>query len=204
MAAIIALTAAGCGDDSSTTDSAGQSESSSSTNSSAPSTTASGSATSSNSPSSSSSAAGGPSVSLEDAGAAALQAVPDSTVTTIETERGGTIWEVQVVTSDGTEQQVDVDAETGDVVDGPTAETDSDADKAKHRDRVAAAELDYRAAAEIMRTTVPGAQITELDLDSEAGRTVWEADLVEANNTKHEVTIDAASGEVLQNNVDED
>ena len=46
---------------------------------------------------------------------------------------------------------------------------------------------------------VPGGRITELNLDDEAGRTVWEADVFDESQVKHEVAIDAVSGEVTRN-----
>lgn len=46
---------------------------------------------------------------------------------------------------------------------------------------------------------VPGGAVTELDLDSANGTTVWEAEVIDESGTKHEVTVDAATGTVLAN-----
>ncbi|WGW11672.1 PepSY domain-containing protein [Saxibacter everestensis] len=139
------------------------------------------------------------SLALEDAGAAALKAVPDSTLISIETEERRAVWEVQVVTSDGTEHEMLISRSDGSVTEGPTKEDDDAADKAKHQDRVKAAKLDYRAAAKAMRDAVADAEITELNLDTYRGKTVWEGDLAGSGGTKHSVKIDAASGEVIAN-----
>ncbi|WP_052424214.1 PepSY domain-containing protein [Nonomuraea candida] len=135
---------------------------------------------------------------LKQAAQAALAAVPGSTLISIETEEGGTRWEVQVVGKDGTEHQMDVEA--GKVVTGPTTEEEDAADKTKHRERVAAAKLDYAKAADAIAAAVPEGRVTELNLDTEQGKTVWEADVVTPDGTKHEVAVDAATGAVTRNN----
>ncbi|WP_286137560.1 PepSY domain-containing protein [Mycobacterium sp. IS-3022] len=135
---------------------------------------------------------------LRRAGSTATAAVPDSTLISIETERDGR-WEVQVVTADGTEHEMDISNDGATVTMGPTAKTEDEADKAKHRDRVQAAQVDYQAAADKILAEVANGTITELNLDGNNGKTVWEADVIDDSQAKHEVTIDAGSGQVLQN-----
>ncbi|MEV0993936.1 PepSY domain-containing protein [Nonomuraea sp. NPDC050202] len=135
---------------------------------------------------------------LKQAAQAALDAVPGSTLISIETEENGRLWEVQVVGEDGTEHQLDV--ESGKVVSGPTTEQEDNADKAKHRARVSAAKLDYAQAADKIAAAVPEGRVTELNLDTEQGKTVWEADVIAPDGTKHEVAVDAATGAVTRTN----
>ncbi|OBI61557.1 hypothetical protein A5667_10810 [Mycolicibacterium fortuitum] len=135
---------------------------------------------------------------LRRAGSTATAAVPGSTLISIETERDGR-WEVQVVTADGTEHEMDISSDGATVTMGPTAKSEGEADKAKHRERVQAAHVDYRAAADKILAEVPNGTITELNLDSNNGTTVWEADVTDSSQAKHEVTIDAGSGQVLHN-----
>ena len=118
-------------------------------------------------------------------------------MTSIETKRGGTRWNAQVVTPDGFEHELRIDGDGGSVLRGPTKEDDDAADRAEHKARVKAAKLDYATAAEKVVAAVPGARIVELNLDDRRGRTVWEADLVGPDGTKHEVKLDAASGAVV-------
>jgi len=115
----------------------------------------------------------------------------------VESENNGTRWEVEVVTDDGTEHKVDVSADGASVLRGPIEQQDSAADKAKHRDRVAAATLDYHDAVDALLKAVPNGRIDELNLDSERGTTVWEADVYDGSGTKHELSVDAATGTVL-------
>ncbi|MEV4080371.1 PepSY domain-containing protein [Nonomuraea fuscirosea] len=133
---------------------------------------------------------------LKQAGQAALAAVPGSTLISIETEEGGRTWEVQVVGKDGTEHQMDVEA--GKIVNGPTTEDEEQSDKTEHRDRVAAAKLDYAQAADKITAAVPEGRITELNLDTERGKTVWESDVITPNGTKRQLTIDATTGQPTQ------
>lgn len=149
-------------------------------------------------PSSSTAMASNTNTSLEGAAQTALKEVPDSTVVSIETEANKNAWEVQVVTGNGTEHEVRVSMSDGSIMGSPSTKQEDAQDRKKHQDRVAAAKLDYQEAAEKMRDAVPGARVAELNLDTDAGKTVWEADLVDTKGTKLEVTIDAANGAVIK------
>lgn len=134
------------------------------------------------------------------AGRTALNKVSDTTLISIETEGGDKQWEVQLVTSDGVEHEMNVAADGRKVVAGPSKKSEDSQDHAKHRKRVKAAKLDYREAAKKVTKAVPG-KITELNIDTDDDTTVWEAD-VQKNGTKYEVSIDASSGKVLQKEKD--
>ena len=138
----------------------------------------------------------GPKTSLGKAGAAAVKKVAGGTLISIELERHGTVWEAQVAAKDGTEHKVNVSASTGSVT-STHAEHEGAADRAKHRTRIADAQVDYADAANKARATVPGGRVTELNLDGYRGRTVWEADVKDRSGVKHEVKLDAANGDVL-------
>lgn len=160
---------------------------------SAPASTAAGTTPSSASPSAPASDNQG----LLAAGRKAEQAVSGSTLISIEAERNDTQWEAEVVTSDGTEHKVHLSSDGSKIIKGPVEQQDDAADKTKHRNRVKGAKLDYRAAVDTITQTVPG-RVTELNLDSEQGATVWEADVIDSSGTKHEVVIDAATGKVIE------
>lgn len=132
---------------------------------------------------------------LVQAGETALTEV-DGTVTSIDDEDRGTRWEVEVTTANGTQNDIETSADGKAVLRGPTPEQDDAEDKAKHRQRVADAKIDFRKAVEIISGAAPG-RITELELDSHNGKTVWEADVVDNSQTKREVRIDAGTGTVL-------
>ncbi|MEU5865829.1 MULTISPECIES: PepSY domain-containing protein [unclassified Nonomuraea] len=135
---------------------------------------------------------------LKEAAKVAMAAVPGSKVVSVESEENGKIWQVEVVGSDGTEHQVDVEA--GKVVKGPTAKQEDEQEKAKMRARIDAAKLDYAQAADKIAAAVPEGRVTELKLETENGKTVWKSDVMTPDGTKHEVMVDAATGELTKKN----
>lgn len=137
---------------------------------------------------------------LLQAGKTAVNKVSDSTLISIETEDNEKRWEVQVVTPDGVEHEMNVSADGSETTSGPSKKSEDSDDRAKHRKRVKAAELDYRDAVKAVTKAVPG-RITELNIDTDGDTTVWEAD-VKKSGTKYEVSIDAASGKVLEKEKD--
>ncbi len=130
------------------------------------------------------------------AAATAEKKVPHSTLVSIESEDGESRWEAQVVTSDGTEHEMDLSRHGTRVLSGPQVD-DDDHDRAKHRQRVRASKLTYRDAALVVADTVTDGRITELNLDDYRGKTVWEADVLSGAGPKHALKIDARTGEVL-------
>ena len=140
---------------------------------------------------------------LPTAAATARKAVGSGTVTAIEQEAGGTSWEVLVVTADGREQEVHVDADGRRTTAGPTKETSDADDVAEAKRFVGAADLSVAQAASALTKAVSGT-VTELGLDDHAGAVVWEGDVLDASGTKHSIRIDAGSGEVVTNTVDTD
>lgn len=134
---------------------------------------------------------------LRQAGEAALKAVPDSTLISIESEENGRLWEVQVVAADGTEHELDVEAGTGKVIGKPRVEAEDAGDKAEHKRRVEEAKIGYLQAAEKIEAQVPGGRITELSLDGHNGKTVWKGDVVDSSRTKRFIMIDAGDGKIL-------
>jgi len=146
----------------------------------------------------------GSSLSLEDAAAAALNEVDNSSLLTIETEEARTIWEVTVVKENGTEHEMLIAKSDGSLFDGPTRKVDDAADKAENRRRVRAAELDYKEAARAISDAVPDATLMELNLESDDRFTVWEGDLRGTDGMRYSVTIDAKSGDVIKKDADAD
>jgi hypothetical protein len=132
------------------------------------------------------------------AGAAAVKAVPNSTLTFVRSQESGT-WRILVAAPDGTEQSMDVSFDGVTVMVGPTPKNESDVEKAQNRAVVQAARLDYRAAVDKILATVRDASITELNLGDSNGTTVWEADVWDYYIAEHKVTINAASGELIAN-----
>lgn len=136
---------------------------------------------------------------LLDAGALALKEVSNGTVVSIESERNG--WEVHVVTSNGGEQQVRTDLTGTKIVSGPTDDR-PDADDRAENQQFDDVKVDYREAVKTIQGEIDGGQISELSLDSDDGRTMWEAD-VSITSEQRTVQVDADSGDVISNRVDD-
>ena len=140
---------------------------------------------------------------LVTAGQLAVSTVPGSTLVSIDLDDGDRAWDVQVVTSDGAEHDLDISADGTTVISGPRQDTDDADDRAEHQARIAAAEIDFTEAAELMIEAVPGGTVRDLSLDTDNGTTVWEGDVIDGSQVKHEVRIDAADGTLLRNEVDD-
>jgi uncharacterized membrane protein YkoI len=143
-------------------------------------------------------------LSLQDAAAAALKEVGNSSLLTIKTEEARTIWEATVVKKNGTEYEMLIAKSDGSLFDGPTKKIDDADDKAENRRRIRAATVDYKEAARTISGAVSDAKLMELNLESDDRIAVWEGDLHGTDGIRHSVTIDAKSGDVLKKDADAD
>lgn len=134
------------------------------------------------------------------AASTALTKVPGATLIFIQSDTVdvGT-WKVRLVKPDGNEQQVKVGSDGYAVLVGPTARNDSAADIAKRRELVSGARLDYEAAVNKALAAVHDGSITVLALQDKNGTTVWTVVVWDTDLVGHELTIDAASGEITAN-----
>jgi uncharacterized membrane protein YkoI len=130
----------------------------------------------------------------------AKREVGEGTVVSVEDEAAGTEWDVLVVLSDGTEQEVHL-ANSGAVLAGPSEDpTDANAESA-NRAQVAAATVTLAAAYTKLVASVAGGRVTAIALDQYQDRVVWRADVL-ANGVRHDVRLDAVNGAVLLNQPD--
>ncbi|KAA8957645.1 metallopeptidase [Mycobacterium sp.] len=134
------------------------------------------------------------------AGSTAVAKVPDSTLIFIQSDTAdaGT-WKIRLATPDGNEQELKTGSDGITVLVGPTPRNDSDADKAKRRNLVQAARLDYQTAVNKVLAAVPNGSITELRLDDKDGTTLWDADVYDTYLVEHKVAINATSGDLVAN-----
>lgn len=123
--------------------------------------------------------------------------VPGGFVTSVEAEHRGLTWEVTVTSPEGAETTVELNFDGSELTGEPREERDDESDRAKHRERVAAATLDVRAAHDAVLGFVPGGRVSELGLDTENGRVVWEGDVITDAGMKQEIRIDAGTGELV-------
>ena len=135
------------------------------------------------------------------AGRAARALIPGSIVVDLDHELPGDYWEVELLDPDGSVQEAKVSADGSRVIEGPTPQADSDADVSQLRGLLAKATVDFEAAARTIESRYPDSIITELGLDDSGDRVVWEADVVDADGTSHEMAVGARPGEILSDGV---
>ncbi len=138
---------------------------------------------------------------LVTAGHAAQDLVPGSIVVELDHELPGDYWEVELHETDGSAHDVKVSADGTQVIEGPTADSDRDADLSRRRAVLQSATVDFETAARAIENRYPGSMITEMGLDDSGDLVVWDADVVDADGTSHEIAVDAASGELLSDGV---
>ncbi|RII95759.1 PepSY domain-containing protein, partial [Clavibacter michiganensis] len=134
--------------------------------------------------------------------ATAIAAVPGSALLSVDQEAGGTSWEVVVAEQDGREHEVHTAVDGSAVTAGPVAETADADDVAENQALLQGARTAYADAASAMTGAVAGT-VTELGLDEDGGRILWEGDVVDASGITHGVRVDAGSGEVVDQSVDD-
>jgi uncharacterized membrane protein YkoI len=134
---------------------------------------------------------------IERVGAVALRAVPDSTLVAMKSEESGKVWKVRVITADGIEHRMTIDAEKAKVTSGPEVKQEDAKQKAEDQKLVKAAKIDYVEAAQKMLSQYPGGRLTDLKLDMKNGAAFWEGNVVDEHDTKHMVRLNAETGELM-------
>lgn len=151
----------------------------------------------------------GDKIGQSEATAKALKAVA-GTATSAEldsADRGGSlIWEVDVLGKDHKNHEVTVDAGNGKVL-SQHADRDDDAasDAAEMQALVKGDKTGRAKATATALKAVPGTVVSySLDDNDRSGSTVWEVDVLGKDHKSHDVTIDAATGKVLSQHIDQD
>ncbi|OQJ63435.1 hypothetical protein B5P24_10730 [Clavibacter tessellarius] len=85
---------------------------------------------------------------------------------------------------------------------GPVTDADDADDLADTAALLRGASVGHADAASAMTGAVAGT-VTELALDEDGGRILWEGDVVDASGVTHSVRVDAASGEVVDRSVED-
>ncbi|WP_433478634.1 PepSY domain-containing protein [Spirillospora sp. CA-142024] len=143
-------------------------------------------------------------VSLTQAVDAALKAVPGKVEEIdLNDAHGRTVWEVDVLAADGTWRDVTVDAGNAKVTGNRADRPDEDGD---HRGEAALrnAKVTVSDAAGAALKAVSG-RVTSAEFEHDDGKAVWELDVTAQDGTEHEVTVNAATGKVIDSETgDED
>ncbi|MFD1722543.1 PepSY domain-containing protein [Amnibacterium endophyticum] len=132
----------------------------------------------------------------------ALRAVGGTgTVTAVDDESFGTVWDVRVVEEDGSTQELHLGG-AGRLLAGPSEVPTSADTMSANRAQVAAASISLADAADRMRAAVPKGRVTAIELTQYRDRVVWQGDVTNADGVRQDVRIDAVNGSVLLNLID--
>lgn len=152
-------------------------------------------------------------ITYEKAKEIALTKVGGGTVREIELdyEHGILVYEVEIKYN-GIKYEVDVNAETGEIVkfkseySSNTAALSTSQPTAtstpSQSGSTASGQISYEKAKEIALAKVGGGTIKDIELDYEKGRLVYEVE-VKYNSREYEVKIDAATGEIVKYRIDD-
>ncbi|MET7368546.1 PepSY domain-containing protein [Streptomyces sp. NPDC005566] len=143
-------------------------------------------------------AVAGGSVTVDDAVAAALKAVPGRVIEAeLDDDDGnGPVWELDVYGSDKVWHDVKVDADNAKVL--------SDRGDADNRRPVPGSDrVSVIAAVDAARGAEPGT-VTSVDLDGDDGTLVWDVDIAGKDGRNHELDVDARTADVSGSKDDDD
>ncbi|MFJ4528115.1 PepSY domain-containing protein [Streptomyces nigrescens] len=148
-------------------------------------------------------------ISQSQATAKALQTVP-GTATSAELDNadrnGSLVWEVDVFGKDHKSHDITIDAGNGKVLSQHTDRDDDAAqDAAETQALLKTDKTGHHNATDQALKAVPGTVVSySLDDNDRNGSTVWEIDVLGKDHKNHDITIDAATGKVLNQHIDHD
>ena len=150
-------------------------------------------------------------ITEEQATKTALEKVPGTVnEVELEDENGTIVYGFEVVSTDGTQQDVKVDAQTGKIVkvEADDEENGKENDE-EENDTQTQAELAKQAkiteeeATKIALEKVPGT-VNEVELEDENGTIVYGIEVVSTDGTQQDVKVDAQTGKVVKVEADDD
>lgn len=132
----------------------------------------------------------------------ALEKVPGTVdEVELENEDGLIVYEFEIVGEDGSEQDIEVDAKTGEIV---KVEADDDEnDDFSQADLAKQAKITKDEASEKALEQVPGT-VTEVELDDENGLVVYDVEINAEDGTQQSVEVDAKTGKIVNVELEDD
>ena len=136
---------------------------------------------------------------------AALEKVPGTVEEVeLEDEKGTIVYEIELVSTDGTEHEVEVDAQTGEVLKVEADDDENEEEDSQNQAKLAKqAKITEDEAINMALEKVPGT-VNEIELEVENGTVVYEIKVLSTDGTEQEVKVDAQTGEVLKVEADDD
>ena len=135
---------------------------------------------------------------------AALEKVPGTVEEVeLEDEKGTIVYEIELVSTDGTEHEVKVDAQTGEVLKVEADDDENEEDAQNQAELAKQAKITEDEAINAALEKVPGT-VNEIELEVENGTVVYEIEVLSTDGTEQEVKVDAQTGEVLKVEADDE
>ena len=137
-------------------------------------------------------------LSLDDAINVALQEMPGKVFEAeLEADHSVAVWEIELLNSNNEVYEYEINANTGAIL-----ETEKE-DKSKKAGLFQAETLSLDKASKVALADMPG-KVIEAELEKDDDETVWEIELVNANNEIYEYEINANTGAILESERDDD
>ncbi len=141
----------------------------------------------------------------------ALEKVPGTVnEVELEDEDGTVVYEFEITSTDGTQQDVKVDAQTGKIVkvEADDEEDGEEKDEEENDDLSQAelakqAKITEEAATKTALEKVPGT-VNEVELEDEDGTVVYEFEITSTDGTQQDVKVDAQTGKIVKVEADDE
>ncbi|MFJ8235876.1 PepSY domain-containing protein [Ureibacillus sp. NPDC094379] len=134
-------------------------------------------------------------ITEQDATKIALEKVPGKVnEVELENEDGLIVYEFEIVGEDGSEQDLEVDAKTGEIV--KVEADDEENDDLSQAELVKQAKITKDEASEKALVQVPGT-VTEVELEDEDGLVVYDVEINAEDGTQQSVQVDAKTGKIV-------
>ena len=146
-------------------------------------------------------------ISEEAATKTALEKVPGTVKEVeLEDEDGTIVYGIEVVSTDGSQQDVKVDAQTGKVVkvEADDEEDGEEKDEGENQAELAKqAKISEEEATKAALEKVPGT-VKQVELEDEDGTIVYGIEVVSTDGTQQDVKVDAKTGKIVKVEADDD
>lgn len=117
-------------------------------------------------------------------------------VTQVELDHSGRklIYEIEILDSSNKEHDLDIDAETGDVLTHYKSNRAESSSKAK---KLRSATVSVEKAIAAVKKDTGADTLTSYNLDIENGKVCWEINMLDKDNVEYEALVDAKTGKIL-------
>jgi len=136
----------------------------------------------------------------------ALEKVP-GTVNEVELENedGTIVYGIEIVAEDGSQQDVKIDAQTGEIVkvEADDEEDGEENDAANQAELAKQAKITEEAATKTALEKVPGT-VNEVELENEEGPIVYDIEIIAQDGSKQSVKVDAQTGKIVKVELEEE